>query len=56
MVQDIAEPRRRRLKRRRRVWPKWLRSKHLIRWLMIFGPHAYRLWRLVNSLRGTEDG
>lgn len=56
MRQELSEPRRQRLKRERRTWPMWLRSKHLIRWLIIFGPHVYRFWRFVYSLWIAKDG
>lgn len=56
MVDDTAEPRRRRLKRMGRAWPRWLRSEHIIRWLIILGPHIYRLWKMVHSIVRPEDG
>jgi hypothetical protein len=51
---DTIEPRRRRLKRKRERWPKWLRSKHLIRWLYILGPLIFRLVRMFRSLFGPD--
>jgi hypothetical protein len=56
MKLDTAEPRRRRLKRERTAWPKWLRSRHLVRWLFILGPLVYRILRTVRMLFSTDDG
>lgn len=56
MKPDIAEPRRQRLKRFKKAWPKWLRSKHLIRWLFYLGPPVYRIVRAVRALLDSEGG
>ena len=56
MVDLETERRQRRLRQNRKAWPKWLRSKNLIRWALICGPHVYRLWRLFRSLFGDGDG
>ena len=50
-----TEPRERRLKRRRRAWPKWLRSKHILRWLFIGGPFVYRVYKAIVSALGLDD-
>lgn len=55
-MEPWTEPRKQRLKRRRRAWPKWLRSKHVIRWLFIGGPFVYRLYKVVVSIFGADDG
>ena len=56
MKQDTTEPRRQRLKRIKRAWPLWLRSKRLIRWLFYVGPLIYRIFRAVRMLFNTEGG
>lgn len=55
-MEPWTEPRKQRLKRKRRAWPKWLRSKRLIRWLFIGGPFVYRLYKAVLSAFGGDDG
>lgn len=56
MDPKLSETQRRRLKRGRGAWPKWLRSKHLIRWLFYLGPLIYRIARLARMIFGPEDG
>lgn len=56
MKQDFAEPRRQRLKRTKKAWPKWLRSKHLIRWLFYIGPLIYRVVRVVRAWLDSGGG
>lgn len=51
-----TEPRKQRLKRKRRAWPRWLRSKRLIRWLFLAGPFVYRIYRMVLSIFVDDDG
>ncbi len=51
-----TEPRKQRLKRKRRAWPIWLRSKHLIRGLYILGPFVYRLYKMARAILGFDDG
>ena len=55
-IGPLTEPRKRRLKRKRQAWPKWLRSKLLIRWLFIGGAFVYRLCKAVLSVFGDDDG
>lgn len=49
-MSGTIEPRWQRLKRKRGQWPKWLRSKHLIRWLFVLGPLVFRLIRIFRNL------
>ena len=55
MVDLDAEPRERRLRRKRRAVPKWL-LKLVIRWALMAGPLIFRLWRIFRVLSGTDDG
>ena len=50
-----TEPRAQRLKRTKRRWPKWLRSR-VVRWALILGPLALRVWRLLRDIRGSDGG
>lgn len=52
-MDPLTEPRKQRLKRKKRAWPKWLRSKYLIRWLFFWGPFVYRV---IKFLFGDDDG
>ena len=56
IMEPWTEPRKRRLKRTRRAWPKWLRSKSLIRWLFIGGSFVHRLYKMALSIFGGDDG
>lgn len=56
MKQDIAESRRQRLKRIKKAWPKWLRSKYLIRWLFYLGPLVYRFVSAIRAFFDSEGG
>jgi hypothetical protein len=51
-----TEQRQRQSKRRRRKWPKWLRSQLLIRLLFTLAPMIYRIVRLLRDLTGLDDG
>jgi hypothetical protein len=55
-MEPWTEPRKQRLKRKRRAWPKWLRSKQLVRWLFVAGPFAYRIYKMVFSIFSSDDG
>lgn len=50
-----TDERRQRLKRTSK-WPKWLRAPFLLRWAILTGKLAYRLWRLWNALSGDPGG
>jgi hypothetical protein len=54
-MSELIESRRRRLKRKGMRWPKWLRSKFLIRWLFILGPLVYRAVRMFRMLFGPDE-
>lgn len=56
MEQDLAEPRRQRLKPVKKAWPKRLRSKYLIRWLFYLGPLVYRIVRAARALLDSDGG
>jgi hypothetical protein len=56
MKEDVTEPRRQRLKRIKKAWPRWLRSKHLVRWLFYLGPLVYRIVRAIRALLNSEGG
>ena len=53
-TKPLTEPRKRRLKRKQRAWPHWLRSKYLIRWLFVIGPFVYRVYKFVLFILGTQ--
>jgi hypothetical protein len=55
-VELRTEPRKQRLKRKRRAWPQWLRSKHLIRWLFVLGPLVYRIYKVVSTVLKDDGG
>lgn len=46
--------RQQRLKRTSK-WPKSLRAPFLLKWAILIGKLAYRLWRLWNALAGDPD-
>lgn len=54
-MSNYAERRQRRSRWKQRKWPKWVRSKRLIRWLFLGGAFVYRLWRLVRFFIGSAD-
>lgn len=54
-MSNEIESRRRRLKRNRRRWPKWLRSRHLIRGLYIIGPLIFQLVRTIRAVFGPDE-
>lgn len=56
MTLKDTEPQQQRLKRNQKRWPKWLRSKHLARWLIKYGPLIFRILRLVFVLFDNRDG
>jgi|GEM_PF-1796826 len=56
MTLKDTEPQQQRLKRTGKRWPKWLRSKYLIRWLIKYGPLIFRLVRIVILLIHAKDG
>ncbi len=55
MASGEIEPPQRRLGEKKKGWPKWLRSKFLIRGLLKLGPLAYDFTRLIYRLWNHED-
>lgn len=51
-----TEQQQRRLKKKRKRWPKWLRTPFLIRWVFLLGPILFRLWRLYQAVRDLLNG
>lgn len=49
-----TDQRQQRLKRKRK-WPKWLRSRTLLKWAFYIGWLAFRLWRFWHALSDDPD-